>query len=127
MVPRSQSQPLIAHRLSPLPSQVPLSSIATQVLPFAPELGTYSAAKDLALNLPSSPQPHQALLSCLLFLCQPPPLSVLLILLDQPEAAVVATEAMEVAMEEMKVEMEMVALEVVALEVADLEVAALEM
>ena len=94
MVLRSQSQPLIAHRLSPLPSQVPLSSIATQVLPVAPELGTYSPAKDLVLDLPSSLQPHQALLSCLLFLCQPPPLSVLLILLDQPEAAVVAMEAM---------------------------------
>lgn len=109
MALRSQSQPLIAHQLSPLPSQVPLSSIATQVLPFAPELGTYSAAEDLVLELPSSPQPHQALLSCLPFLCQPPPSSVLLILLGQLEAAVVA-------MEEMEVETEMVALAVAVLE-----------
>lgn len=115
MVLRSQSQPLIAHQLSPLPSQVPLSSIATQVLLFAPELGTYSDAEDLVLELPSSPQPHQALLSCLPFLSQPPS-STLLILLDQLEAAVVVMEAMEAAMEEMAVETEMVALAVAVLE-----------
>ena len=129
MVLRSQSQPLIAHQLSPLPSPVPLSSIATQALPFAPELGTYLVAEDLVLELPSSPQPHQALLSCLPFLCQPPPSSVLLILLDQQEAAVVMTEAMEAAMEEMEVETEMVILavetEMVALAVAVLAVAVL--
>lgn len=69
------------------------------------------------LELPLLQQPCQGLLSCLSFLCQPRPSSVLLILLDQLEAVMAATvEIMEAAKEEMAVASEMVALAVALLE-----------